>query len=94
MLALNRPLSSMYLWTSFSITSSDMLSIVDKRLIGRRFWGNSGSLLGSIPPKISENVKAFALNNNNFGKSYYTINTGQVVKSNCNLVLMNLKPKQ
>jgi hypothetical protein len=44
--ALCRPLSSMCLWTIFSITFSNSLSVVDNRLIGRKFWGNSRSLPG------------------------------------------------
>jgi hypothetical protein len=42
--SLSRPLSSMRFWTIFSITFSNSLPIVDKRLIGSQFWGNLWSL--------------------------------------------------
>jgi hypothetical protein len=45
-LALSRPLSSMCLWIIIRITFSNSYSLVDKGLIGRKFWGNFGSLLG------------------------------------------------
>jgi hypothetical protein len=43
-LTLSRPLSSMRLWTIFRITFSNSLPVVDERLIGRKIWGNFGSL--------------------------------------------------
>jgi hypothetical protein len=45
-LALSRPLSSVCFWRVFRITSSNSLPVVDRRLIGHKFWGNFGSLLG------------------------------------------------
>jgi hypothetical protein len=45
-LALSWPLTSMCLWSPVRITFSKHLPIVDKRLIGREFWGNTGSLTG------------------------------------------------
>jgi hypothetical protein len=45
-LALSRPLSSACLWTNFRITFSTSLPVVDKRLIGHKFCGILGSLLG------------------------------------------------
>jgi hypothetical protein len=44
--ALSRPLSSVCLWTIFTITFYTGLPVVDKRLIGRKFWGKFGSLPG------------------------------------------------
>jgi hypothetical protein len=44
--AFSRPLSPMCLWTIFGITFSNNLPVVGKRLIGRNFWGNVGSLPG------------------------------------------------
>jgi hypothetical protein len=38
--------SSICLWTIFSTTFSNSLPVVDKRLIGSKFWGNFGSLPG------------------------------------------------
>jgi hypothetical protein len=43
-LALSRLLSSRCLWTVFGITFSNSLPVVEKRLIGRKFWGKFGSL--------------------------------------------------
>jgi hypothetical protein len=45
-LALSRPLSSVCLWTIFRNIFSNSLPVVDKRLIGRKFWGNFESLPG------------------------------------------------
>jgi hypothetical protein len=45
-LALSRPLSSLCLLTLFRITFSNSLPVIDKRLIGRKFLGNFGSLPG------------------------------------------------
>jgi hypothetical protein len=45
-LALSRPLSLICFWRTFRITFSNSLPFVDRRLIGRKFWGNFGSLLG------------------------------------------------
>jgi hypothetical protein len=45
-LALSRPFSSICFWTSFKITFSNSLPVVNRRLIGRKFWGNFGSLPG------------------------------------------------
>jgi hypothetical protein len=45
-LALSRPLSSICLWRTFRITFWNRLPVVDRRLIGRKFWGNSGYLPG------------------------------------------------
>jgi hypothetical protein len=45
-LTLNRPLSSVCFWRSFRITFSNSLPVMDRRLIGRKFWGNFGSLPG------------------------------------------------
>jgi hypothetical protein len=39
-------LSSMCVWTIFSTTFSNSLPVVDKRIIGHRFWGNIESLPG------------------------------------------------
>jgi hypothetical protein len=49
-LALSRPLCSVYLRAVFGITSSNSFPVVVKRLIGRKFWGNFGSLpaFGSV----------------------------------------------
>jgi hypothetical protein len=47
-IALSRTLSSMCLLTIFRVTFSNSLHPVDKRLIGRKFWGNCGSLPGFI----------------------------------------------
>jgi hypothetical protein len=44
--ALSRPLCSICFWTNFSITFYNSLPIVGRRLIGRKFWGNFGSLPG------------------------------------------------
>jgi hypothetical protein len=43
-LQLSMPLPSMCLWTIFRITFSNSLPVVNKRPIGRKFWGNFGSL--------------------------------------------------
>jgi hypothetical protein len=45
-LALSRTLSSLCLWTVFRINFSNSLPAVNKRLIGRKFRGNFGSLPG------------------------------------------------
>jgi hypothetical protein len=45
-LALRRPPSSMCFWTAFRTTFSNSLPVVDRRLIGRKFWGNFVSLQG------------------------------------------------
>jgi hypothetical protein len=45
-LALSRPLSSICFWRDFRNTFSNSLPVVDRRLIGRKFWGNFGSLTG------------------------------------------------
>jgi hypothetical protein len=44
--ALSRPLSSICFWRVFRITFSNSLPVVDRRLIGRKFCGNFGSLPG------------------------------------------------
>jgi hypothetical protein len=45
-LALSRLLSSMCFWIILRMTFSNSLPVVDKRLIGRKFWGNFVSLPG------------------------------------------------
>jgi hypothetical protein len=43
-LALRKSLTSVWLWTIFRIIFSKSLAVVAKRLIGRTFWRNFGSL--------------------------------------------------
>jgi hypothetical protein len=45
-LALSRPLSLICFWRVFRITFSNSLPLMDRRLIGRKFLGNFGSLPG------------------------------------------------
>jgi hypothetical protein len=45
-LALNRLLSSMCFWIILRKTFLNDLPVVERRLIGRKFWGNFGSLPG------------------------------------------------
>jgi hypothetical protein len=45
-LALSMPLPSMCLWNIFSISFSYSFPVVDKKVIGLRFWENLGSLQG------------------------------------------------
>jgi hypothetical protein len=45
-LALSRPLSSIYFWRKFKITFPISFSVVDSRLIGRKFCRNFGTLPG------------------------------------------------
>jgi hypothetical protein len=45
-LVLSRSLSLICFWRILRITFSNSLSVVDTRLIGRKFWGNFGSLPG------------------------------------------------
>jgi hypothetical protein len=45
-LAFSRPLSSICFWRSFRITFSNSFPVVERRLIGAKFWGNLGSLPG------------------------------------------------
>jgi hypothetical protein len=40
---LSRPLSSICFWSNFRITFSNSFPVVERRLIGRKFWGNLGS---------------------------------------------------
>jgi hypothetical protein len=45
-LALSRPLFSMFFWTIFRMAFSNSFPDVDGRIIGRKFWGDFGSLHG------------------------------------------------
>jgi hypothetical protein len=38
--------SSISLWTIFNISFPKTMPVVDMKLIGRKFWGNLGSLPG------------------------------------------------
>jgi hypothetical protein len=51
-LTLSTLLSSMCLWTIFRITFSNSLPVVDKRLIGLKFWANLGSYHLSVTLQI------------------------------------------
>jgi hypothetical protein len=53
-LALRRSLSSMCLWNFIGINFSKNLSVLDKRLIGRKFWGNFWflSCFGTVLPRL------------------------------------------
>jgi hypothetical protein len=44
--ALSRTLFSMCFWNNFKLTFSNNLPVVDKRIIGSKFWWNFGSLPG------------------------------------------------
>jgi hypothetical protein len=45
-LPLSRLLSSLRFWTIFRMTVSNTLPVVNRRLIGRKLWGNFGPLSG------------------------------------------------
>jgi hypothetical protein len=45
-LAFSKFLSSVCFWIVLKISFSNSLPVVNKRLIGRMFWGNSGTLRG------------------------------------------------
>jgi hypothetical protein len=45
-LALSKPHHSICFWRIFRITFPNSLPVVDRRLIGRQFWENFGSLPG------------------------------------------------
>jgi hypothetical protein len=47
-LALSRSITSIWLWTIFRIAFSKSFPVVDKRFIGRKFWGNFGSYRVSV----------------------------------------------
>jgi hypothetical protein len=47
-LALSRPLSSICFWRVFRITFSNSLPVVDRRVIGHKFWGNLGPYRVSV----------------------------------------------